>query len=269
MSDGPGPRPRLVVSDLDGTLLRTDATVSPRTRAAVDAVVASGTPFVLATGRPPRWLEPVLEQLPHRGIAVCANGAVVLDSSTGTVLDTDPLDPSTLAWLVAEIGGALAGLSFGVEYGDSFAHDPSYVIRGDSGLHRTQVVELAGLSALPAVKLLVRAPDTTSEALAAVVEPLVGHRVQVTYSMRGGILEISAAGISKASGIARAAADLGVVAADALVFGDMPNDVEMFGWAGTSVAMANAHPAVRAAADHGTGTNDEDGVAAFLDRWEW
>src|SRR3712207_3885891 len=78
--------PRLVASDLDGTLVRSDGTVSDRTRAALEAVEAAGSVLVLVTGRPPRWMHPVVEATGHRGIAVCANGALVYDLHTERVV---------------------------------------------------------------------------------------------------------------------------------------------------------------------------------------
>jgi hydroxymethylpyrimidine pyrophosphatase-like HAD family hydrolase len=82
-----------------------------------------------------------------------------------------------------------------------------------------------------------------------------------------GFVEICPPGVDKASGLAVVAAALGVDPADVLVFGDMPNDLPMFAWAGWGrVAVGNAHPSVRALADEVTGSNDEDGVAVWLDR---
>ncbi|MGZ6753442.1 MAG: HAD family hydrolase, partial [Nocardioides sp.] len=73
-----------------------------------------------------------------------------------------------------------------------------------------------------------------------------------------------AAGVTKASTLALLCADLGVTADDVVAFGDMPNDLPMLAWAGTSYAMADAHPTVTAAADHVAPGHDEDGVARVL-----
>jgi hydroxymethylpyrimidine pyrophosphatase-like HAD family hydrolase len=78
------------------------------------------------------------------------------------------------------------------------------------------------------------------------------------------MVEISAAGVTKASGLAWLCDREGIDPADVLAFGDMPNDLPMLAWAGHAVAMANAHPAVREVADEVTLSNDEDGVAAYL-----
>ena len=72
--------PRLVATDVDGTLLDPDDRVTPRAAAVVDRLIAAGVGFVLVTGRPPRWIPPVLAELPVARLAVCANGAVLYDA---------------------------------------------------------------------------------------------------------------------------------------------------------------------------------------------
>ena len=84
-----------------------------------------------------------------------------------------------------------------------------------------------------------------------------------TWSVDG-LVEISAAGVTKAAALARVCDRLGIDAADVVAFGDMPNDLALLAWAGTSYAVSNAHPSVLAAADHVTASNDEDGVAEAL-----
>ena len=85
-----------------------------------------------------------------------------------------------------------------------------------------------------------------------------------THSSSAALVEISAAGVTKAAGLAWLCEREGIPQDRVLAFGDMPNDVPMMTWAGRSVAMANAHPAVREVADEETLSNDEDGVAAYL-----
>jgi hydroxymethylpyrimidine pyrophosphatase-like HAD family hydrolase len=98
------------------------------------------------------------------------------------------------------------------------------------------------------------------------VSRALGGTAEATHSSSAALVEISAAGITKAAGLAWLCARQGVAAAEVIAFGDMPNDVPMLTWAGRSVAMAHAHPAVRDVADELTLTNDEDGVAVFLER---
>ena len=91
--------------------------------------------------------------------------------------------------------------------------------------------------------------------------------MEVTHSTVGpALLELSAAGVSKATTLARLCAELGVDAADVVAFGDMPNDLPMLAWAGTAYAVANAHPSVLAAVERRAASNDEDGVAQVLEQ---
>jgi len=118
-----------------------------------------------------------------------------------------------------------------------------------------------------AVKLLARSETMGSDDLLAVARACLGAAAELTHSSDGGLLEISAAGVSKASGLAAVAAELGVPADEVIAFGDMPNDLPMLSWAGHSVGMANGHPDVLALADEVAPSNDDEGVAQVLERW--
>ena len=270
-------RPKLIVSDIDGTFLNSQGRVSPRLRDAVSRAVAGGVHFSLATGRPHRWLIPVLDQLPISPVCVCANGAVVYDPGADEVLHSFELEPETMADVVAAVDRALEGVphGYGVERVGQSALDPEdecFLItpeyNPDAWDARFGVVSVAELVALPAAKLLVRCQSMMAaqmyELIAPAVDPGDAH---VTYSMDEGLIEISRPGVNKAAGVARLAEAYGVDARDVIAFGDMPNDLEMLRWAGTGVAMANASPVLLDAADHVTVSNDEDGVAAMLERW--
>ena len=129
------------------------------------------------------------------------------------------------------------------------------------------VAPVEELVAAGVVKLLARVEGTGSDELLAAARRAVGELGECTHSSADGLLEISAAGVSKASGLAALAEEWGVGAADVVAFGDMPNDLPMLAWAGHSVGMGNAHPEVLAAVDEVTATNDEDGVAQVLERF--
>jgi hypothetical protein len=271
-------RPRLVATDVDGTLLDPTDQVSERTRAAVHRVVAAGVPFVLVTGRPPRWIPPIVEQLGHAGPAVCANGAVLYDAVTDQVSYTVTLDSMQLRDAADAIATALPGAKLAVELptasaamngADQFLAEPGYTHPwpgADSADAPRDV-----LLGRPAIKLLVRQPNASSDLMAAAVRQLLGApsraRLDVTYSTGYGLIEISAPGVTKGTGLARLAGELGIAPADVLALGDMPNDLSMLHWAGHGVAMANAHPAVLEAADEITAGNSEDGLAIILERW--
>jgi Cof subfamily protein (haloacid dehalogenase superfamily) len=257
---------RCVATDLDGTLVRTDGTISARTAAAIAAVESAGLDVVLVTGRPPRWMHPVAEATGHRGLAVCANGALIYDLHTERVVETFPLGLEAAADVVDSLRRAIAGVSFAVERGESFGHEPGYQTRYPmpAGVVIAPMDEL--LAAGPAVKILVRHGSLTADELLASASEALGQTATVTHSnVNDRLLEISAAGVSKASTLARLCEQRGILAAQVVAFGDMPNDLPMLEWAGTSYAVANAHPDVLAAVDHVTASNDEDGVAVVLE----
>ena len=260
--------PRVVATDLDGTIVRSDGTISSRTRAALTAAEAAGAMVVIVTGRPPRWLHGIAEETGHHGLAICANGALVYDLHSEQVVESHPLEVADAQRLVDELRAAIPGLAFGVESVSlGFAHEPAYHPRWTTD-DNTVVAEIESLLSEPVAKLLGRHEEMGSDELLARARAVVGDRLAtLTHSSRDGLLEISAAGISKASTLDTVCAERGYGAADAIAFGDMPNDLPMLAWAGHSVAVANAHPEVLAAADEVTGSNDDDGVAQVLERW--
>lgn len=264
-----GELPRLVATDLDGTLLRSDRTLSARTARVLDRVCAAGVDVVLVTGRPIRWLRHVYDQLAAPLPAICANGAVVYDPITDTVLRAEPLLPDLLAEVVRRLRAEVPGVSFAVEVADGreFRHEPGYELRWDVDDPAVRAIEdPAELFAAPAVKLLVRAGRQDPDAFAGLVAGALAGLAEATHSSYSGLVEVSAAGVTKAAGLAWYCARRRLTAADVVAFGDMPNDVPMLTWAGRAVAVANAHPAVREIADEVADGNDADGVAAYLER---
>lgn len=264
-------RPRLVASDVDGTLLDPFERVSDRTRAVVHRVIDAGIPFVLVTGRPQRWIPPIVEQLGHAGLAVCANGAVLYDAARDRVRSAVTIDPLQLRAAADAVATALPAALLAVELpgtGTSeelFLAEPGYIHPwpdGDSGTAPRD--ELLGR---PALKLLVRMGDVSSDVMATAVREIAGGVLDVTYSTGHGLIELSAPGVTKGSGLAGVAAGMGIEAGDVVAFGDMPNDLSMLAWAGCGVAMANGHPDVLATADEVTAPNTEDGMALVLERW--
>jgi Cof subfamily protein (haloacid dehalogenase superfamily) len=263
-------RPRLVATDLDGTLVRSDGTISDRTRAALAAVEDAGAVLVLVTGRPPRWMPPVVEATGHRGLAVCANGALVYDLHTERVMRSHLIDADAAGEVVAALRRDVPGVVFAVEKGPvdgvpaGFGREQGYRPRWD--VSDVAVAPIEELVADGVVKLLARHEEMTSDDLLAAARASVGALAECTHSSSDGLLEISASGISKASGLAALADEHGIDAHDVVAFGDMPNDLPMLIWAGHAVAVANAHPEIKTAADEVTASNDDDGVALVLER---
>ncbi|WP_275571662.1 HAD family hydrolase [Mycolicibacterium vanbaalenii] len=267
-------KPLLVATDVDGTLLDDDENVSPRTRSVVRAVVDAGAQFVLATGRPPRWVPPIVDQLGFAPMAVCANGAVIYDPSTDRIISARTLSADALGQLAEIATRVVPGAGLAVERVGSSAHDaatPQFV--SSPGYEHAWLnpdnteVSMEDLLSAPAVKLLIRKAGARSADMAAVLARHIGIEGDITYSTNNGLIEIVPLGVSKATGIEELARPLGIEPAAVVTFGDMPNDVPMLGWAGLGVAMGNAHPDAVAAADEVTATNAEDGVARVLERW--
>jgi hydroxymethylpyrimidine pyrophosphatase-like HAD family hydrolase len=256
---------RLVASDLDGTLLRSDGSVSTRTVQAVQALQHAGVHFVLATARPPRWMHDVVEVVGEHGLAICSNGAFTYDVVGRRVLSERPIPRATVDEVVALLRDAIPEISFAVETRVGFGMEPSYLDRYTPP-EGTPVAPIADLLAadLPG-KLLARAPALDDAAFLSAVVDVVGERVVVAYSGSTGLAEMSAPGVTKAAVLADWCADWGISAEEVVAFGDMPNDLPMLTWAGTSYAVANAHADVVAAASHRCPANDEDGVAAILE----
>lgn len=266
--------PALIASDVDGTLLDAHESVTARTRRAVRAATAAGAHFVLATGRPPRWIPPVVDALGFAPMAVCANGAVLYDAEHDRVISAHTLSTSTLAELAEIATGVIPGAGLAVERIGSSAHDaatPQFV--SSPGYEHAWLnpdnteVSLEDLLSLPAIKLLIRQAGATSASMAAALSGRIGTVAELTYSTDNGLIEIVPAGISKATGVRAVARPLGIADDAVLAFGDMPNDVPMLWAAGHGVAMGNAHPDAKAAADEVTAANTDDGVAVVLERW--
>ncbi|MFI6153829.1 HAD family hydrolase [Kitasatospora sp. NPDC051170] len=258
---------RLVATDLDGTLLTSAETVSERTRAALAAATGAGALHIIVTGRSASWARPVFDEIGYTGIAVCGQGAQVYDAGAHKLLTSLTLDRRLAALAIekieAEVGPlAVASSQDGLD-GQVLA-GPGYELIIGSDLPVVRV-EREELLASPVSKLYIQHPGLDDDALAEAARSAAGGLVGVVMA-GAGVVELLPLGLSKATGLAVAAHRLGVRAADTIAFGDMPNDVPMFGWAAHGVAMAGAHEELLAVADEVTAGNDEDGVALVLER---
>ncbi len=257
---------RLVATDLDGTLVRSDGTISDRTVRALAAWEAAGGELVLVTGRPPRWLPEVADRLGHQGLAICANGALVYDLATGMAVERFPIPSAVIQQAMTDLQAEIPELGFGLEKGSNFIHDEAYVPHGaDTATPASRLDDQVDDTI---VKLLVRSGNHSSDELLAIVRKILGSDCDATHSTPDGtaLVEISAAGVSKATTLATMCARRGIAPGEVLAFGDMPNDLPMLGWAGTSYAVANAHETVLAACTLHTHANDDDGVAVVVER---
>ncbi len=256
----------LVATDLDGTLLRDDKTISARTTAALRRVREAGIALVLVTGRPPRRLKIVAEKLNVTGLAICCNGAIVYDLAGDGIVEHNTLAADVARQLIVALREAAPGVCFAVERGLVFGHEPAYAYSGQIAEDEPPLsADAHALCAEAVTKLIVRHPELPLDDLLRISRVVAGEMAAVTHS-GAPFVEISAAGITKASALAGLCDRLGIAASRVIAFGDMPNDLPMLGWAGHSVAVANAHPDVLAVVDEVTTANEEDGVAVVLER---
>lgn len=264
--------PRLVVSDLDGTFLSPDGSVSEQNAAAVAAAQAAGIPVLFATGRPVRWLD-VIRDLPGAHPTVIAsNGAALYDLGAGELLDRICIDPGTALAAVRQIRAVVPDASFAFESGTRFGYEPAYrTWPADDGtnpaLYRGPAEQVAVAEEF--VKMLVQSQSVSPDDLLAIVRTEVGDTLTATHSQARafGLVEISAAGVTKASMLRRFCARLGIEARQVAAFGDMPNDVDMLSWVGMPHVVANAHPAVLALDFPVVPANDQSGVGRTILGW--
>ncbi|CAH9416938.1 HAD family hydrolase [Streptomyces globisporus] len=257
---------KLVATDLDGTLLRGDDTVSERTREALAAATAAGAAHIIVTGRAVPWTRHILDDLGYEGLAVCGQGAQVYHAGEHKLLTSLTLDRQlaglALSKIEAEVGPLhLAASRDGLE-GEVLV-GPGYRVQ-EGPLPYLFVDDAKEMWTAPLNKVYIQHPELDDDALAFAARAAVGSLVDVVMA-GAGVVEILPLGLSKATGLSLAARRLGVKAADTIAFGDMPNDIPMFGWAQHGVAMANAHDDLKAVAHEITASNEDDGIAVVLE----
>ncbi|MGW0879079.1 HAD-IIB family hydrolase [Streptomyces sp. NPDC002671] len=267
--------PRLIATDLDGTLLRDDKSVSPRTIAALAAAEEAGIEVFFVTGRPARWMNVVSDHVHGHGLAICGNGAAVVDLHGGPgahrFVKVRELARQNALDAVRLLRAAAPGTVFAVEQTFGFHQEPDYPkLHMEIPDHLRPAEELLAADGpnadQPVLKILAYHPVLDPDAFLALARVAVDGHANVTRSSPSALLELSGPGVSKASTLALCCAERGIAPEEVVAFGDMPNDVEMLTWAGQSYAMGNAHPDVVAAASGRTVANNEDGVAVVIER---
>jgi hydroxymethylpyrimidine pyrophosphatase-like HAD family hydrolase len=283
--DAPIPVPTDVAmlgSDLDGTLLGSDLRIGSRALAAIPRARERGVEFVYVTGRPPRWLTPVIGQTGHSGTAVCANGALVVDLAQERLIRSTPIERSLAEAVALRLRALVPGITFALErllagaesvrdlgkltvVGFEPAYNPPWARL--PGVERGDILDLIGRGR--PVKLLAAPPPGTghdSDSLLELAEAEFAGALHITHSgTRDVLIEIMAGEIDKGIGFLEIAQMRGIDPARTAAVGDMPNDVALIRAAGTGYAVANAHPAARRAADHVIPSNDDDGVGRLLE----
>lgn len=267
----------LVASDLDGTLLQPPlrrrvaagddghvdlGSITDRTRTVLDELRGRGVEVVAVTGRPPRWVH-AIDIGP--GLAICSNGALVVDLRTEEVVVERAMGPDVAAECVRRLRALHPDGIFAVEFADGVGIEQAWAESIPRALSGEQVAPAEELVVRPAAKVLMKVPGTSGDAYIDAAAEAVGDIAVVTASGGLQLVEVSAPGVDKATTLALLCEERGIPPERVVAFGDARNDLPMLAWAGTGVAMADAHPSVIEAADAVTGTNAEDGVAVWLE----
>jgi len=257
----------LIAADLDGTLLRSDGSLSSRSVSALRAAAGAGVGIAFVTARPPRRVRALLGDLELEALAICSNGAVVYDVRVHVIVEQTRLPAGAAVAIVADLRAELPGICFAVEAGLAFGQEPAYRRRVRDYIEPTppRYDDAEALCDQGVTKLIALHPTLDREPLLTRVRGIVAERGVVTHS-GAEFVEIAAQGVTKASALSRHCAARGITRHAVVAFGDMPNDIPMLAWAGRAVAVDNAHPEVRAIAHEITASNDDDGVALAIER---
>lgn len=260
-------RPKLIATDLDGTIVTHDGVISQRTIAAFTRARDLGVEVFFVTGRPPRWMPEIREAFGF-GKAICGNGAMLYDLMGDKVLEEWLIGIDEQHETVNRLRKAIPQVSFAVESHNYFHREKAYIPRWDVGLDNIGVNTIEEAIKAPALKMLARCSQqnlSSDEMLEIALIELEGL-VTVTHSNpHDSLLEISALGVSKGATLARMAERLGLSAEDCVAFGDNPNDFSMLAWAGRSYAMSSGHPDGAKYAKSIAGPCEEDGVAIAIE----
>ena len=259
------PAPQLIATDLDGTFLRTDGTVSERTAQVWAALPERGIETVLVTARPPRWLHDLEHVVGRHGIAICGNGAFVYAVAEREVIEAHGFDREVIADIITDLRAEVPSVTLATETAMGAFFETAWPPAREDRSFPMSRGDLDVLLSAPVGKLLALAPELVTEDFLRTVEDVLAGRGHLAFSGVSGLAEINPLGVTKAAALERWSAERAVAAEHVWAFGDMPNDLPMIEWAGLGVAVANAHPSVLAAADLVAPSNDDDGVAVTVE----
>lgn len=265
---------RLIATDIDGTLIRSDhRTISPRNRAAFAAASEAGLLVTAISGRQPYSIAALVAGTALEGPAIGSNGSVAMNLVTRELYFEELISVAAQTRLTHQMLERFPGLlAVSVrDGGNAYLAQHGYRGQQDPGTEEAawqvehRYGDLDEVLAEPSVKLVLKHPVAGPSDLLAVARELDVPGVHPTVS-GAAFLEVAKAGVTKASGLASVCRQLGITPDEVLAFGDNVNDCEMLRWVGHGVAMGNATPEALAAADEMTASNDEDGVAMVIER---
>ena len=263
-----GKRPKLIGTDLDGTIVAHYGFISERTKIAFTAANAAGIHIYFVTGRPIRWMTEIKENF-NFGLGICGNGAMLYDFLNEKILEEWLFSVEAQLETVKRLRAVIPPVTFAVEVNQQFAREKKYVPRWDIGADNVGVDEIEEVITAPALKILARCQNSefsSDEMLVLASKELAGIATVTHSNSTDSLLEISADGVSKGATLAKMAARHGLTADDCVTFGDNPNDFSMLTWASRSWAMADGHPDLMKHAKYQTDAHQEDGVAKVIER---
>lgn len=253
-----------VVCDLDGTLLRSDGTLSPATLEMLAALRERGVPLVVATARTPRAVQRIAG---HRqlGPVVCANGAIVWDPGGDEIVHEVCFPAAPLLTALSRVRTTVPDVAVALLSARRMYLDDRYVALRAKGLDDDLPMPAAGEDEASMVMVALRHPRLGADALLGPASEAFTGLGSASFAGPS-VVDVVPAGVSKAGTAAGVLGRLGCPPEATVAFGDMPNDLPLFAWAGCAAAVANAHPVVLEAADEIVASNDDDGVARTVDR---
>ncbi len=260
---------KLIVSDLDDTLLRDDQTISGRTRQAIALARGRGIRFMIATGRMFPSALPFAKDLGLTGPIICCQGAQIADIETGCPIRETavPLEAARAVLRFLEEEGLYAQFYSTEDYFFERECEESALYYRLSGVKgRALGRKPVGALEFEPIKLLAIADPAVIRQTYEKAAARFGSSLAVTIS-KSNYLEFSHPEAHKGAAVAAIAAELGLQPRDVLAFGDAMNDLSMLRYAGLGVAVANGNVDVKAQADAVTASNNEDGVAKAIEQY--
>ena len=263
-----GKRPKLIGTDLDGTIVAHYGFISERTKIAFTEAHEAGIHIYFVTGRPIRWMSEIKENF-NFGTGICANGAMLYDFINQKILEQWLFSVENQLETVKRLREVIPLVNFAVEIDEQFHREKDYLARWDIGIDNVGVNKIEEVINKPALKMLARCGDasmSSDEMMSVATKALAGIATVTHSNSTDSLLEISADGVSKGATLSKIAARHGLTAEDCVTFGDNPNDFSMLSWASRSWAMEDGHPDLMKYAKFQTDAHQEDGVAKVIER---
>ena len=252
---------RMIATDIDGTMLLPDGSLSANVRDALHEAVAAGIHVVPATGRPMMVATDVLDALGLDDYWIFANGAVTWHHGRAETVRGYWMAPEAAMSFVERIRAQLPNCSLAVEFESTAVFELGFERVFPLIVNETDCVEdVRGVVHEPVQKILVVDPSKTVEELFGEVSLALGEDAVPSFSGLA-FIEVAAELVTKGVAVAGLAEDLGIDRSEVATFGDHHNDVSMLEWAGRGYAMGNGTDDAKAAADFVIGTNAEDALA--------